>query len=102
MNLSEWRKLPRMENEDSFHTKLKVGQKFLYGLRQIGQIEKKKVGQEINFYTVLRIENKGCEYVLTFEMLEKYRKSGKKFDVCVIQNVLEHVLEPRTLLFNLR
>ena len=42
------------------------------------------------------------EFGDAFEMLEKYRKAGKKFDVCVIQNVLEHVLEPRTLLFNLR
>jgi hypothetical protein len=67
----EWRRLPKLENEDSFHERLKVGDKFLYGLYQIGQIEKKEIGQEINFYTVLRIKNKGCEYVLTFEMLEK-------------------------------
>ena len=71
MHLPEWRKLAKLENEDSFHTKLKVGDKFLYGLHQIGQLEKKAAGQEINFYTVLRIEGKNCEYVLSFDMLEK-------------------------------
>ena len=71
MKLPEWRRLPKMENEDAFHIKLKVGDKFLYGLRQISQIETKEVGQEINFYTVLRIEGKNCEYVLSFDMLEK-------------------------------
>jgi len=42
------------------------------------------------------------EFGDAFEMIEKYRKVGKRYDVCVIQNILEHVLEPKTLLFNLK
>jgi len=71
MTLNEWFRLPRLENEDYFHKKLKVNDKFLYGNQQISQIQTKEIGQEINFYTVLNISSKGCEYVLSFDILEK-------------------------------
>ena len=71
MSPIEWFKLPRLENEDAFHLKLKIGDKFLYGNRQIDQLQTKEIGQEINFYTVLNISDKSCEYVLSFDVLER-------------------------------
>ena len=71
MNLIEWRKIKKMENKNSFHTELKVGDKFLYGTKQISQVETKKSGDKINFFTVLNIKNKNCEYVLSFDEIEK-------------------------------
>jgi hypothetical protein len=77
MNLIEWRRIKKMENENSFHTELKVGDKFLYGNQQIAQVEKKKAGDRINFFTVLRIEGKNCEYVLSFDEIEDKIKEEK-------------------------
>jgi SAM-dependent methyltransferase len=37
-----------------------------------------------------------------FDILERMLKEGKRFDVCVIQNVLEHVIDPRALIRQLR
>ncbi len=71
MNLIEWRKMKKMENKDYFHIKLKIGDKFLYGTQQIGQVETKKPGDKINFFTVLNISNKNCEYVLSFDEIKK-------------------------------
>lgn len=71
MTLIEWRRMKKMENEDSFHTDLKIGDKFLYGNQQICQIEKKKAGDRINFFTVLNIKDKNCEYILSFDEIEK-------------------------------
>ena len=45
---------------------------------------------------------KNVEFGDAFEILEKYRNEGKKYDVCIAQNVLEHVLDPKTLMTNLR
>ena len=70
MTLSEWRKLKKLENEDDFTTRLKVGENFLYGTQQINQMESKQVGDKINFFTVIKIEGKNCEYGLTFDTLE--------------------------------
>ena len=36
-----------------------------------------------------------------FEILEKRKSNEERYDVCIIQNVLEHVLEPKKLLQNL-
>ncbi len=44
---------------------------------------------------------KNVEFGDAFEILEKYRNEGKKYDVCIAQNVLEHVLDPKTLMMNL-
>jgi 2-polyprenyl-3-methyl-5-hydroxy-6-metoxy-1,4-benzoquinol methylase len=37
-----------------------------------------------------------------FEILERIVKDGERYDVCVIQNVLEHVIDPRALIDQLR
>lgn len=37
-----------------------------------------------------------------FKILEKYSKENKKFDVCIVKNVLEHVIDPKELLNTLR
>ena len=43
-----------------------------------------------------------CQFGDVYLFLEKYKKEGKKFDVCVLRNVLEHVIDPKKLLADLR
>lgn len=45
---------------------------------------------------------KSIDFGDAYEVLAKYKKYGKKFDVCIVFNVLEHVTDPRELLNTLR
>jgi len=60
-------------------------------------------GVDFGSYGVKKFNPKMLDKIRTgnaLEILEKMKK--KKFDVCVIHNVLEHVIDPRKLLDNLR
>lgn len=67
--------LPKLDNEDDFSKKLKIGDCFLYGSKMKSQIETKKEGDEISYFRVIRIENKNVEYSLQFDILEKSEKN---------------------------
>lgn len=45
---------------------------------------------------------KNVDFGDAYNILTKYNKTGKKFDVCVLLNILEHVIDPRELLKNVR
>jgi len=70
MKVSDFRMMKRLKYDDDF-TKLNVGDKFLMGEQMTLQVEKKKKGEEISFYTVLRKEGNNVEYVLQFSVLEE-------------------------------
>lgn len=43
-----------------------------------------------------------CEVGDSYVFIENYRKNNEKFDICVLRNVLEHVLDPNFLLAELK
>jgi hypothetical protein len=70
MKHSEFRSMKRLKYDDDFR-KLNIGDKFLMGENMILQTEKKKNGEEVSYYTVLRKEGNNIEYVLQFSNLEE-------------------------------
>lgn len=73
MKISEWSRLITVELED-FHgnkKKLKIGDKFLYGNKVVGQKETKKIGNDISYYIVTNVKNKSVEYQMGFGTLEE-------------------------------
>ena len=63
------------------------------------------VGIDFSSFGVKRFNPKLLEKIRignAFDILEDMKKNKKKFDVRMIHNVLEHVIDPRKLLSNLR
>jgi hypothetical protein len=78
INITEWKKLPRLKNEDSFHKVLKNGDLFLYGTSMIGQVEKTlKEGDKVSYFQVININGKNCEYVHVVDTLIKNKREVK-------------------------
>lgn len=71
MKLYHFLRLPRLEDKDDFSEKLEKGDRFLYGFKMKQQAETKKVGDEVSFFRVLKVEGKNVEYITEFEILEK-------------------------------
>lgn len=71
MRKIEFLMLPKLDKEDDFTDKLKIGDKFLFGNRMIEQTENKQIGEEITYYQVIRIKGKNCEYMPRFEILQE-------------------------------
>ena len=73
MKISEWSRLIIVELED-FHgnkKELKIGDKFLYGNKVVGQKETKKIGNDISYYIVTNVKNKSVEYQMGFGILKE-------------------------------
>ncbi len=69
--IDEWKKLPRLVNEDEFHKKLKIGDRFVYGQNMIGQFERPlKEGDRVHFFVAINIKDKSCEYMLKSDFLK--------------------------------
>ena len=63
-------RLPEFEDMDDT-SKLKVGDRFLYGNNVKWQKQNKKDGEEVCCYEVISKSNAGIEYVPIFDILEK-------------------------------
>lgn len=70
MKVAEFRSTRRLKYDDDFR-KLEVGDTFLMGEQMTLQVEKKKKGEEVSFFKVIKKEGNNVEYVLTFDILEE-------------------------------
>jgi len=55
----------------SHDVKILVGEYFLTGKKVIEQKETKKVGQDISYYKVTKIDGNNISYVMIFDKLEE-------------------------------
>ena len=68
MQKKEWIQLKRLKDEDDFKKELKLGERFLYGLKMTEQAG--QPGENIWYYQVIKID-KAVEYMPIFDILEK-------------------------------
>lgn len=70
MKIDDWRFI-KVINDPSKTSKLKEGDVFLTGTNIIGQKGKKKIGDEITYYKVLKNKNDRIEYIIKIDTLSK-------------------------------
>lgn len=64
-------RLPELQDEDDI-TKLKIGDRFLYGRSVINQKQMEKVdGSTITYFEVLSKSQNGIEYIPIYDYMEK-------------------------------
>jgi len=67
---SVFMKLPELKDEDDI-TKLKIGDRFLYGRSVINQKQDKKDGSTLTYFEVISKSQNGIEYTPIYDYMEK-------------------------------
>lgn len=77
MKKLEFQRMKEVDDDDMLNmSKLKIGDKFLYGKNIIAQKSLKEVGQPITFYEVIEKEGSKVIYMPIYETLEEDSKNG--------------------------
>lgn len=69
MKIETLKKLKQVKDEKELND-LEVGDYFLYGQAMINQIDKKKQGQDISYYEIIRKEGVTIEFGMVFDIME--------------------------------
>jgi len=71
MKVVDWKRLIKVDELSPDKVDLYKGDRFLTGKSMIGQLEVKKIGDDISYYKVIRTEGKNIEYMLINDILEE-------------------------------
>jgi len=70
MKASKWNRILTIKKWETNKEVLRVGDVFLTGSSMIGQKERKKIGDEVSYFKVIKIEDNNIEYSLNYSILK--------------------------------